>query len=64
RTFELIASGLLVHFFDSLVALRSAGRCAALVERASSLSEANDILLAHGMSTELAYEAAHASARE
>jgi hypothetical protein len=57
RTVELTAAGGLVFFFDPLVALRSAARCAALVERAASLSQANDILLARGISTELHYEA-------
>ena len=45
-----------MFFFDPLVALHSAARCARLVLDAGSLHEANDILLAHGMSTELAYE--------
>jgi hypothetical protein len=53
---QLTSAGGLVFFLDPLVALRSAARCAALVAEAASLDEANDILLAHGMSTELAYE--------
>lgn len=61
RTVELSAAGGLLLFFEALVALRSAARCARLVEHAGSLSEANDILLADGMSTELAYEARHAA---
>ena len=60
RTVQLTDAGGLVVFLDPLVALRSAARCAALVEHAGSLDEANDILLAHGMSTELAYETEHA----
>jgi hypothetical protein len=60
RTVQLTDAGGLVVFLDPLVALRSAARCAALVEHAGSLVEANDILLAHGMSTELAYETEHA----
>ena len=61
RTVQLTDAGGLVVFLDPLVALRSAARCAALVEHAGSLDEANDILLAHGMSTELAYETEHAA---
>lgn len=61
RTVQLTAAGGQVVFFEPLVALRSAARCARLVERAGSLTEANDILLADGMSTELAYEARHAA---
>ena len=61
RTVQLTDAGGLVVFLDPLVALRSAARCAALVEHAGSLDEANDILLAHGMSTELAYETKHAA---
>jgi hypothetical protein len=56
RTVELTAAGGLVFFFDPLVALRSAARCAALVMEAPSLSRANDILLARGISTELHVE--------
>ena len=58
---QLTDAGGLVVFLDPLVALRSAARCAALVEHAGSLDEANDILLAQGMSTELAYETEHAA---
>ncbi len=61
RAVELNAAGGQLVFFDPVVALRSAARCAALVEHASSLLDANDILLAQGMSTELAYETRHAS---
>jgi hypothetical protein len=54
RTVQLTAAGGLVFFFDPLVALRSAARCAALVEHATSLRQADEILLAHGLRTELA----------
>ena len=50
-----------MFFFDPLVALRSAARCARLVLGAASLEEANDILLADGMSTELRYETERAA---
>jgi hypothetical protein len=63
RTVQLTPAGGLVFFFDPLIALRSAARCAALVEHAGSLDEANDILLARGMSTELAYETERAAER-
>jgi hypothetical protein len=56
RSVRLTLAGGLVFFFDPLVALRSAARCAALVAGARSLREANEILLAQGMSTELRYE--------
>ena len=56
RSVELTPAGGLVFFLDPLVALQSAARCARLVLGAASLREANDILLADGMSTELAYE--------
>ena len=58
RTVELTVAGGLVTFFDPLVALRSAARCAQLVEPAGSLAEANAILLGHGIATELEWEAA------
>jgi hypothetical protein len=61
RTVELTVSGGLIFFFDPLVAMRTAAHCAVLVEHAASLDEANDILLAHGISTELAYETKHAA---
>ncbi len=57
RSVELTPAGGLVFFLDPLVALRSAARCAALVQDAASLIEADDVLLARGISTELAYEA-------
>ncbi len=56
RTVELTTAGGLLFFLDPLVALRTTARCAALVEHAASLVQANEILLAHGISTELAYE--------
>jgi len=52
-----------VFFFDPLVALGSAARCARLVGEAGSLVEANDILLADGMRTELQYEIESAAVR-
>jgi hypothetical protein len=58
RTVQLTAGGGLVFFFDPLAALRSAARCARLVAGASSLEEANGILLGHGIATELAWESA------
>jgi hypothetical protein len=51
-----------VYYFDPIVALRSPARCAALVEHAGSLAEGNEILLARGMRTELAYETESAAA--
>jgi hypothetical protein len=62
RSVELTPAGGLVFFFDPVIALRSAARCAALVEHAGSLAQANEILLGQGMATELAYEAKHAAA--
>jgi hypothetical protein len=60
RTVLLTPAGGLVFFLDPLVALRSAARCAVLVGAAATLEEANDILLAHGISTELDYESEQA----
>jgi len=60
RSVRLTSGGGLVFFLDPLAALRSAARCAVLVGEAASLQAANEILLAHGMSTELQYELAHA----
>jgi hypothetical protein len=62
RTVELTPMGGLVFFFDPLVALASAARCARLVAGAGSLAEANDALLADGMRTELQYETDSAAA--
>ena len=56
RSVELTPQGGLLFWFDPLIALRSAARCAALVEHVTSLSQGNEILLARGMRTELAYE--------
>ncbi len=61
RTVQLTDTGGLLFFLDPLVAMRTAARCAALVEHARSLDAANDILLAQGMSTELAYETERAA---
>ena len=58
RTVELTVAGGLVSFFDPLVALRSAARCAQLVEHAASLEEANAILRGEGIATELDWESA------
>ncbi|MDX6681368.1 MAG: hypothetical protein QOG94_1407 [Solirubrobacteraceae bacterium] len=62
RTVQLTPVGGLVFFFDPLVALHGAARCAALVEHVTSLAQGNEILLAHGMRTELAYETETAAA--
>jgi hypothetical protein len=56
RTVVLTPSGGLLIGLDPLVALTSASRCAALVRGATSLAEANAILLAHGIATELDFE--------
>jgi hypothetical protein len=58
RTVLLTPSGGLLIGLDPLVTLASAARCAALVRGAASLAEANAILLARGISTELAFELA------
>lgn len=58
RVVRLTSIGGLVFFFEPVVALGSAARCAALVAGASSLAEANDILLGHGIATELDWESA------
>ncbi len=58
RTVQLTSIGGLVFFFDPVVALGSAARCAALVADAGSLDEANAILAARGIATELDWEAA------
>jgi hypothetical protein len=57
RTVTLTAAGGLVFFFDPVVAFHGAARCARLVAGAGSLEEANRILLADGMATELEWEA-------
>ena len=56
RTVQLTPVGGLVFFFDPLVTLRSAARCAALVEHAGSLAEASEILVGRGIASELRYE--------
>ena len=56
RTVQLTAVGGLLFFFDAVVALGSAARCAQLVRHAGSLTQANDVLLARGIATELSYE--------
>ena len=58
RMVQLSAAGGLVFFFDPLTAIASAARCARLVAQAGSLEEANGILLAAGIATELAWESA------
>ena len=63
RTVELTPAGGLVFFLDPLVALRSAARCAALVEHAASLAQADEILRGRGISTELGYETERAAAQ-
>jgi hypothetical protein len=60
RTVQLTPLGALIFFFDPLVALRSAARCAQLVGDAGSLQDANAILLAHEIATELEWETSHA----
>ncbi|HVF79989.1 MAG TPA: DUF1152 domain-containing protein [Solirubrobacteraceae bacterium] len=61
RMVQLSGAGALVFFFDPLVALRSAARCARLVAQADSLEEANEILIGQGIPTELEWEAGHPS---
>ncbi|MBW3608422.1 MAG: DUF1152 domain-containing protein [Actinobacteria bacterium] len=58
RTVQLTASGGLVFFFAPAAALCTAARCARLVADATSLQEANGILLGHGITTELEWESA------
>lgn len=58
RSVQLTAAGGLVFFFDPLVALAGAARCARLVAHAGSLDEADRMLLADGIATELEWEAA------
>ncbi|HWI07050.1 MAG TPA: DUF1152 domain-containing protein, partial [Solirubrobacteraceae bacterium] len=57
RTVQLTTAGGLVFFFDPGAALAGPSRCARLVAGAASLQEADDILLAHGIHTELEWEA-------
>jgi hypothetical protein len=56
RSVSLSPVGGLVLGFDPAVALGSAARCAAAVAPARSLEEANDLLAARGVRTELDYE--------
>jgi hypothetical protein len=63
RSVQLTRAGGLLFFFDPLVALTSAARCARLVAQASSLDEANEILLGQGIPTELEWESAQPPAR-
>lgn len=56
RTVQLTTAGGLIFFFDPLVALQTAARCARLVARAGSLEEANAILLGRSIPTELDWE--------
>ncbi|HEV2060050.1 MAG TPA: DUF1152 domain-containing protein, partial [Solirubrobacteraceae bacterium] len=58
RTVQLTASGGLLFFFAPAAALGTAARCARLVADATSLQEANGILLGHGIATELEWESA------
>lgn len=58
RNVQLTGSGGLLFFFDPVAALRSAARCGRLVADARSLDDANEILLAHGIPTELEWESA------
>jgi hypothetical protein len=60
RTVVLSPAGGLLFWLDPAFALTGTARCAALVADAPSLAEANAILLAHGISTELEYESASA----
>jgi hypothetical protein len=56
RSVELGPAGALTFFLDPAAALASAGRLAAAVVEAGSLREADEILAARGVRTELAYE--------
>jgi hypothetical protein len=56
RTVLLSPAGALVFFFDAVATLRSAARCAALVEHAASLAQASDILTERGIASELHFE--------
>ncbi|MGH2840627.1 MAG: DUF1152 domain-containing protein [Solirubrobacteraceae bacterium] len=56
RTVLLSPVGGMVFFFDALTTLRSAARCAALVEHAPSLAQASAILTERGIASELQYE--------
>jgi hypothetical protein len=56
RSVELTALGGVVAWFDPLRAIDSAARLAATVQDAGSLTEADAMLAAAGIRTELAYE--------
>jgi hypothetical protein len=56
RTVLLSPVGGMVFFFDALITLRTAARCAGLVEHATSLAHASEILTRRGIASELAYE--------
>ena len=56
RSVELGPAGALTFFLDPAAALASAARLAAAVLEASSLADADEILTARGVRTELAYE--------
>ena len=56
RSVELGPAGALTFFLDPAAALASAARLAAAVVEASSLADADEILTARGVRTELAYE--------
>ncbi|MDQ3678340.1 MAG: DUF1152 domain-containing protein [Actinomycetota bacterium] len=56
RTVLLSPVGGMVFFFDALTTLRSAARCAVLVEHAASLAQASTILTDRGIASELHYE--------
>jgi hypothetical protein len=56
RTVTLTPAGGRVFFFDPEVAIRSAARLAAAVRDASDLEDAQRILEAMGVATELSYE--------
>ena len=56
RNVRLTEVGGVVAWFDPLRAIASAARLAAAVVDAASLAEADEILAARGIRTELAYE--------
>jgi len=60
RHVELSPVCALTFFFDCAIAIAGPARCAAAVLGAGSLEEANAILLAAGIRTELGWEQAHA----
>lgn len=60
RTVHLSPVAALAFGFDVATAIGSAARCAAHVRGAASLHDANDLLAARGIRTELDYEREHA----